>query len=399
MAFFFLCLFTFIMFFQPAFVFESLAPYRPYRYSAIIAILAFLIAGKKSEVPFLSITNSRYLLLFIVMQFLSASAIWLHGGLDILQNTWLNLVIVYFLIVKTCINKKNLKFILLMIVLAITYLSYDSVHNVILHYYDDEIGIRASGFGWYENPNDLVFILAVVLPLAFCLAELTEFGVMRYMYLTICWLFTVNILMAGSRNGLLGLVTVGSLCLLFSQKISRLFRIVLLGLLMTSIIGTGIATVLTRTDLGGELRGDASSEDRIVQWKACLRMVRAHPILGIGPHEAASEMRNYGGVRGLVPHNTLIQVFAETGIPGGLFFVMCTIYPLREAYKFFKINRDKLADPSVVLYKYLIIALVGFWVCAFFSNRVYFKILYVMIALITALRENIIKDEQSVEAR
>jgi hypothetical protein len=40
MAFFFLCLFTFIMFFQPAFVFESLAPYRPYRYSAIIAILA-----------------------------------------------------------------------------------------------------------------------------------------------------------------------------------------------------------------------------------------------------------------------------------------------------------------------------------------------------------------------
>jgi O-antigen ligase len=307
----------------------------------------------------------------------------------------LNLVIVYFLIVKTCINEKNLKFILLMIVLAITYLSYDSVHNVILYYYD-ETGIRASGFGWYENPNDLVFILAVVLPLVFCLAELTEFGVMRYMYITICGLFTVNILMAGSRNGLLGLVTVGSLCLLFSQKISRLFRIVLLGLLMTSIIGTGIATVLTRTDLGGELRGDASSEDRIVQWKACLRMVRAHPILGIGPHEAASEMRNYGGVRGLVPHNTLIQVFAETGIPGGLFFVMCTIYPLWEAYKFFKINRDKMAYPSVVLYKYLIIALVGFWVCAFFSNRVYFKILYVLVALIVALRENILTKQDLI---
>ncbi|MCD6184281.1 MAG: hypothetical protein J7K84_00600, partial [Deltaproteobacteria bacterium] len=54
-------------------------------------------------------------------------------------------------------------------------------------------------------------------------------------------------------------------------------------------------------------------------------------------------------------------------------------------------NRDNMTIQSVIIYKYLIITLAGFWVCAFFSNRVYFKILYVMIALITAVRENILK--------
>ena len=122
-------------------------------------------------------------------------------------------------------------------------------------------------------------------------------------------------------------------------------------------------------------------------------MVKAHPILGVGPNEARFEMRDYGGIQGLMPHNTLAQVFAETGIPGGIFFAICTIYPLWEARKFFKNNRSNMSIPSVIIYKYLIITLAGFWVCAFFSNRVYFKILYVVIALITAERVNILKKQ------
>jgi len=108
-------------------------------------------------------------------------------------------------------------------------------------------------------------------------------------------------------------------------------------------------------------------------------------------------MVDFGGVRGLMPHNTLVQVFAETGIPGGLFFVMCTIYPLWEAWKFFKVKENRAsAELSVTIYKYLVIALAGFCICAFFSNRVSFKILYVLVALITALNENILKKQVQI---
>ena len=97
----------------------------------------------------------------------------------------------------------------------------------------------------------------------------------------------------------------------------------------------GISTVLTRSDLGGALSGDDSSGDRIIQWRACIKMMMAHPFLGVGPKEAQYEMINYGGIRGVVPHNTLLQVFAESGIPGGLFFMLCSILPLWKARGFF----------------------------------------------------------------
>ena len=392
MAFLFLNIFTFVMFFQPTSVFPALAPYRLYRCSALAAIVLFLLIGKKSDVPFFSISNARYFFLFVAMQILSSAAIWLHGAIDLFLTTWLNLLIIYIIIVKTCTDEKKIKSIIFMIVAAIFYLSYKSVSEVVLNY---QPGLRAVGFGWYENPNDLVLVLTCVIPLALCLAENSNSIIMKYFFVAVAFLFALNILLSASRNGLLGLVTVGCISLLFMKNISRFIRLSLLTILIFSIITFGITNVLTRSDLLPEqLLGDNSSENRIVQWKACIRMVRAHPFLGVGPNEARFQMRDYGGERGLMPHNTLVQVLAETGIPGGIFFVLCTILPLWEAWKFFRNNQEKMSIPSVIIYKYLIITLAGFWVCAFFSNRVYFKILYVMIALITAVRENILKKQQ-----
>ncbi|MCD6185775.1 MAG: O-antigen ligase family protein [Deltaproteobacteria bacterium] len=391
MAFFFLNVFTFIMFFQPVSVFPALAPYRPYRYSAIIALISFLLAGKKSDIPLLSVPNVRYFLLFATMQVISSSAIWLHGGIDTFKNIWLNLIIIYVIIVMSCTDEKKIKSIILMVVAAIFYLSYKSVSDVIINYHP---GLRPQGFGWYENPNDLALILTCTIPLAFCLWELSTSIIIKLFFIGVNSLFAVNMLLSASRGALLGLMAVGCMCLLFIKNVSKFIRLSILALLIVSIGTFGIATVFTRSDLiPGQLTGDDSSENRIVQWKACLRMVKAHPFLGVGPGESVYEMRNYGGIRGLVPHNTLIQAFAETGIPGGIFFMMCTIFPIWEAWTFFKLNRGNMSIPSVIIYKYLIISLSGFWICALLSNRIYFSILYVTIALITAIRENVFKPQ------
>lgn len=391
MAFFFLSIFTFIMFFQPAYVFPELVPLRPYRHSALLALISFIFFGKKSDAALYTISNVRFFVLFVTAQVFSSAAIWLHGGLSTFKDYWLNLIIIYILIVKSCITEKKLKSIIFMIVGAILYLSYKSVLDVIINY---QPGLRPLGFGWYENPNDLVLILTCVIPLALCLGESTASILIRYFFMAVAVLFSFNILMSASRNGLLGLATVGCLSLLFMKKLSRVVRYAILALLVTSILTFGLAVVLTRGDLvPGQLTGDASSEDRLEQWQACLRMVKDHPFLGVGPGESVYNMRDYGGVPGLVPHNTLLQVFAETGLPGGIFFVLCTISPLLMAWKFFIKNRNKMDLTSVIIYKYLIISLAGFWVCAFFSNRVYFHILYVLIALITATRENLLKQQ------
>jgi len=374
------------MFFQPVSVFPVLEKYQPYQTSVVLALISYLGFGRVvNDKPFLANRYTQFFLLFVLMQIMSSSVIWLHGGLNTLI-TWINFIIVYYLIVKMTNSINKIESILVIIILAICYLSIYSLTDIHNNYYS---GYRAKGFGWYENANDLVLILITVIPFSLYFYESTKKVVLKYLALFIVILFILNILYAGSRQGLLGLIIVCGISLLSAKKKSRVFRIGIATLLLISIITIGAPNILSREDLGGRLSGDESSEDRILQWKACLRMVRDHPLLGVGPGESVYQMRYYGGLPGLVPHNTIIQVFAETGIPGGIFFVLFSCYPIVNGLKNYK--KIKLSDENTfLLYRYLMVALIGFWVCAIFSNRIQFSILYVLVALIVSVQENLV---------
>ena len=391
MAFALLWLTVFIMFFQPTTVFPALLPYSPLKYTALVALLAYIVSGpqNKSDIPFLSNQINKYFLLFILMQVLSASRLWVMLGLESV-NFWLRYGIVYFLIIKSATTISRIRAIAISIVFAIAYLAYFSLSKFVMVY---EPGMRAGGFGWYINSNDLAVILVSLVPLAYLLFE-TASGIWeKFFYFGITAIFAFNILFTGSRNGLLGLFTVGMLSIILSN-ISKTLRLGLVVVLCSSILGIGLVTVLARDDLTG-LSGDDSSEHRIEQWNACGRMVKAHPFLGVGPFQAAGEMRNYGGIRGLPPHNTIIQVFAETGIPGGIFFVLFGLTPI---INFLKKIKQLIATKTIeiIYYKYFCVSLTGVWVCAFFSNRVRGYQLYVLVALIVATLNIIKKNEELV---
>lgn len=382
MAFTFLKIFIFVMFFQPVYTFPSLEPFRPYKYSAILAAATFIFFGKFDFHSFFSNKTNRYFILFSVCQVISASSIWLTGGLNLFKDYWLNLLIVYVPTSQLCIDHRKIRSIILIIVISIFYLSYESVSTVI---FSDIEGLRPKGFGWYDYPNDLVLILTCAIPFALCLGETSRNLCAKSFWYFITATFSYNILLSASRNGLLGLITVGFLSFTTMRNISNILKSVLNGLLIFGVLTVGLTAVMNRSDLvPGQLTGDDSSEHRIVQWKACYAMVKDHPLLGVGPGESVYHMRDYGGIGGLVPHNTLIQVFAETGIPGGFFFFMFALYPIYEAYKHYKAGKFNTSDPIAIYYRYLIISLIGFWSCAFFTNRIYFHILYVTIALLTA---------------
>ncbi len=367
------------MFFQPTFVYPILTPYSPLKYTALIAIIIYFFSRneKKSDISFFQNKVNKYFVIFIFFQILSASSLWIYHGLDVF-NLWLRYGIVYFLIIKLSVTSTRIKLLSVVMVLAISYLSYFSLSEFVLNF---EPGMRAGGFGWYENSNDLSVILVSVIPLSYLLFEISNGFFKRGLFFSLTIMFAFNILFTGSRNGLLGLFIVGILSLILSN-IPRTFRLGLIVLLFSSIVTVGLTTVLARDDLTA-LSGDASSEHRVEQWRACYKMIKAHPFLGVGPGESTGEMRNYGGIRGLPPHNTIIQVFAETGIPGGIFFVLFGLSPLVIFLKNIKflISTKKT---ELVLYKYFCVSLAGFWVCAIFSNRVLGYQLYVLVALILA---------------
>ena len=381
MSFYFLKIFIFIMFFQPTYVFPSLEAIKPFKLSALLTIISYLLSNENYKIKFISNTYSKYFLLFVFMQVLSSSRIWFHGGYETLLG-WLNYIIIYFLIVKLCNTHERIQSIILMIFLGIIYLSIFSLINVA----ENKFAIRASGFGWYENGNDLVLILISVIPLSMYLTESYQSYIVRYFVTTMMGIFTLTIFFSQSRQGLLGLTLIICLSLFASKRISRAVRIVIFAIVLFLVLTVGLASVLLRDDLSNGLLGDDSSENRLVQWEACLRMVKHHPFLGVGPNESISNMRSYGGIGGLAPHNTLIQVFAETGIFGGVFFIMFACYPIIDAYKHYVRGKNSLQEKNDLIYRYLMISLLGFWTCAIFSNRIHFTILYVLVALIVATK-------------
>lgn len=389
MAFASLWLTVFIMFFPFTNVFPGLIYYSPLKYAALIALLLFYFSDSrnKQQVSFFGNKINIYFALFIVAEIISASRLWLIHGVDIF-NFWLKYMIVYFLIIKSSISLQRIKFLLIAIVVAVIYISYFSLSNFIINY---ELGMRASGPtpGWYAGPNDIAVILVAIIPISYMLFETASNSLGKLCYLLLTGVFSLNLLFTGSRNGLIGLLVVGVLSLIFS-KISNLSRVFLILLLCLSILGVGLTIVYSRSDVS-TLSGDTSSENRIVQWKACMRMIGKHPLLGVGPFQSRYEMNNFGGIRGLLPHNTILQVFAEIGIPGGCFFLMFVVAPF---FSFYKKKKNYISSKNNVdvVYKYLYISLSGFFVCAFFSNRVEGYLLYVLVAFFVATF-NLIKSE------
>jgi len=380
------------MFFQPTAVFPELIPYQPLRNSALIALLVYLISRKKNPTPFFSIPENKFFILFVITQIVSAATIWLTGGYDVFVE-WLKIGVVYFLIVKICTTEVEMKWLAVAIIAGITYLSYYSITSYIVSSRQD---LRAWGYGWYDAANDIALAMVVAIPLCFLVSELSK-GFVGKIFLILTAVFGYNILITGSRNGLLGLAGVGFLSLVSYSKMGKYFKIIILAIMIIMIISVGITTVLQRPDLTG-FTGDDSSLNRITQWKAGFRMILAHPLLGVGPNTFGDRASEFGGIRGLLLHNTIIQAFAETGIPGGLFFILFGFFPLKKSYDYFIKGKTYPSEISgyILAYKYLSISLVGFWICAIFSNRIMGYTLYIVTALLLAARTALHEKEKII---
>lgn len=377
MAFFLLWLTVFIMFFQPVAVWPALAPFQPLRNAALLALVAYIFSQKSSTTqPFFSVPTNRFFIFFVLTQIISSFVMIWSGSAIEMFNLWLRIGIVYYLITQEATTEFRIRSLVLAIVLAIVYLSYFSLSRYVVDYLP---GMRAGGFGWYDNPNDLSVILVPCIPMCIMLADCKS-GFTKLLLLCIAGIFAFNILFTGSRNGLLGLTIAGSMSILFSKGLSRLFKGALLMVLLTAILMFGLKAVLSRSDLGGGLSGDDSAENRKEQWRAGVRMLAHNPVLGIGPGEFASNARKYGGIQGMAPHNTIVQVFAESGLLGGLSFLL---FAFSHIYR----NRKNILAGSP-LTTHIFIALLGFWVCAIFSNRYYGYTLYVMVPLLITSSQN-----------
>lgn len=209
---------------------------------------------------------------------------------------------------------------------------------------------RTQGFG--KGPNVIAAILVAITPLTLaCYLNASSKKAKRFYSLTI-FLNVLAILSTLSRLGIIGLVLSTSYFAFWIKEIRKfLIKMILIMLICTLIIGGGtILSGIWQRYSKFQEGVEALSPTRTATYAEAIRVIKQHPIIGIGLG-SYSEYMEFAerAVLEIGPHSLYLYVWMELGIPG--IIIVLWIFS-SFAYAAFKARRNIGLDQ----YRYYVVA-------------------------------------------
>src|SRR4029077_14691914 len=249
---------------------------------------------------------------------------------------------------------------------------------------------RASGT--VGDPNELAAFLLVGLTLGASLALGRDRSpALRLMGALAVPLCAAGIFLSLSRGGL---VALGALLVAGTMFAGR-WRVVLTVTLVAVVAGgllyfTQLAPLPARERVTSVNGGTGRSDI----WKLGLRMVRAHPVEGVGVGNFPVVSPDYALQPGTlqradlvfssapkVTHNTYLEVMSEMGIPGFLLFMAVILSSLACGLRAARIWGARGDASMEALARGVFLGLFGMLVADFFISDMFSKLLWVMLAI------------------
>lgn len=211
-------------------------------------------------------------------------------------------------------------------------------------------------------------------------------------------LWLVSIIAISSRGVFLGLLVVFFLMVIVSKRKFAVTVLVLFAVIFFFAQATPF--FWGRMDKIVNYRGDASAETRLKLWKAGIQMYRDYPMAGVGPNNFRYLSPTYTGLTfqspeggGFIAHNTYIELLAETGIQGLIFYVFAIFATLLGVMKIKKSsikNSIAIYDKSeIILFSNVfIIAIIAFSIRSITGTTIRQDVFYWFLALSSALIYN-----------
>ncbi len=381
-----LAVFVFLLYANLAMWIPVLDAVRPAQLSIAAAVALLILESTSARVGLKLIwPEGHLLLLFLLLSTLSApTALWPRLGFESALDLG-KCITVYFLISQTVDRTSRLKTLMWTMVVG----GFFPALGTLLFY---ERGLtsqgRASWVGIFGNPNDAAYALVLLFPLALGLAARSSAkgrllaGVAAVAYLAA--IYTTY-----SRGGILGLLAV--VVVMGVQVRSAVLRVV--GGLLLVVTTVAALHFWNRQDGFTELGTDATVNQRIITVKAGFSMLADYPLLGVGLGCSVVGFERYvePGVltgKSLVVHNTFVQALAETGLLGGLVYIVLIFGAILGAHRMASARAGSAADASerAVLAGALVASLVGFAVCGLSSGQVLSWFPYILLGLVSACR-------------
>ena len=268
--------------------------------------------------------------------------------------------------------------------------------------------------GTVGDPNELAAALLVGLAVGagFAVARGSSWP-LRLGGLLAVPLCAAGIFLSVSRGGLIAL----GITLAAGTVASGRWRVAVTALFVTLVAGgvlyfTQVAPLPARERV---LTADGGS-GRSEIWKVGLRIVRAHPVKGIGAgnfeHAAAHYVLQSGVIHASnlvfssdpkAAHNTYLQILTEMGVLGLLLFLTVIIVCLGCALRAANLWMCQKDVTMEALARAVLLALIGLLVADFFISAEYSKLLWTLLGLCPAMlaiaRRGTMERDPTVEGR
>jgi len=333
------------------------------------------LATRRSPPRYLTTVQARIFFVYL----LSTSVLyWSMGSQFSIRTspflTYLSMAFLFFVVLSVVDTLQRLRWTLLAAVAAMGWASQFMVRAWIRH------PMWRPG-GATGDANYFALDACLVLPVAFLLVWQSRLRWER-MFAFGCLVITILATILGASRGGLIAVSVASVWLILHSP-RRLRNLVVLVILIIPPLLLLPMSPLRRlmhpqaSDVTGQV-------DRYASWKAGLRMIKRHPLTGIGLGEFKPQMLAYAdpGVGfSSIAHNTYIEVAAETGLPNFIVFLTMLFFTYRSLSQVRRRASDS-GPPLVYLAATGIQAgFVGFLVGAFFLSAEYMKLFWLSIFL------------------
>lgn len=347
------------------------------KYVGLLCILyaIFHLATRHAPPHYFTTVQAPIFLVFVTLTFVSY---WLMGSKFSLQSSvfmsCLSIAFLFFVVLSVVDTVERLRWTLLTAVAAMGWASL----YVFKEWLRDPMWRPGSISG---DANYFALNAGFVLPVALLLVLRSRAFWERIFALGCMAAIIVSNNLGASRGGLLG-VAAAFLWLIWHSP-RRLRNFVIIFLLLVPPLLLLPSSPLRR--LAHPQPSDVTGErNRLIAWKAGLRMIEHHPLTGIGVGQFKPKMLQYAD-RGTgftsIAHNTYIEVAAETGLPAFLLFTALLFFTYRTLSQVRR-ETSETGPPLVHLAALSLQAgFVGYLVGAFFLSAEYQKLFWLWVFL------------------
>jgi hypothetical protein len=363
---------------------------------ALLALswIAFVVTHQEARSDFFSVHPGMSLVLGTFLGWVLLSALWAEdtGAVTATFGRFLLNVILYVIVFSAIRDKRQAKIVIGGLLAGVV---AAGIYGMYLAPSGPDIGYEGRLSGTNLDPNQLASVLVAGSALAIGLwASLQRQPMLRLAMIFTSGFCVIATILTGSRGGMIALGVMLVAAILFSGRWRARIAVISVLVAMTAVayIST-LAPSYVRERIAHSRGEDRLQEGRSTLWEIGQRMVRAHPVEGVGAGNFMTVSRHYllqpGAVyrsdvvilTPQVAHNTYLEITAELGVIGLLLYGSIAVFSVGSSLKAARIFGDVGDHANEALARSVAVGLVGILAADFFISDEINKQLWLLLGI------------------